>query len=95
MFDSFYDETGREWQTKAFDCNLDVWQVGDRFETEGPQTFQVEVLGSDRSAGRREDFRDSFATIRAGRVESVDVPRDETLLLFNYSSGFVLPEDDA
>jgi hypothetical protein len=84
MFDSFYDETGREWQTKAFDCGLDVWEIGDRFESEGPQTFQVEVLGSDYSKGSREDFRDSFATIRNGVVEAVDVPRDDTLPLIDY-----------
>lgn len=91
MFDSFYDPSGREWQTRAFDCQLHAWQVGSPFETEGPQTFQVEVLGSDYSKGHRTDFRDSFVTVRDGRVEAVDVPRDESLLLFNYSSGFVQP----
>ena len=92
MFDSFYDEGGREWQTKAFDRNLDEWHVGDPFPADGPGSFQVEVLGD---GPNRDDFRDSFATIRSGRVEGVDVPRDTALPLVRFGGGLKPPERDA
>jgi hypothetical protein len=84
MFDSFIAEDGTEWQVKFFDCNLDEWHVGDRFETEGPQSFQIEAIGGRRNGGVS---RWSLVTVRDGVVEACDVPRDESLPLFGYSSG--------
>jgi len=45
MFDSLFDSKGREWQTKAFDCLLDEYRVGDLMPEADASTYQVEVLG--------------------------------------------------
>lgn len=85
MFDSLHDEDGHEWQTKAFDCNLDVYKIGDRmsrsdFPASYPHTYQVEVLGGDDA----DPYTDSCATVCDGILESVHDPRDESLPLINY-----------
>lgn len=79
MFDSLYDEHGTEWQTKAFDRNLDVYHIGDTIVADSRVSFQVEVCG-----GRRETFRDTLATIHDGVLASIDDERDPALLLLNY-----------
>ena len=87
MFDRLIDAQGREWQTKAFGRNLDVFTVGEpiEFVARPPiiptvSIHQVEVLGGDEPP-----YRYSFATIRDGVLESVDVPRDEHLPLLHYT----------
>lgn len=88
MFDSFYDADGHEWQTKAFDCELDVWRIGDSFTADCGLSFQVYVLGSTGSTlnGTYETF-ESLATIRDGVVAAVPDERDESLFLLDYSGG--------
>lgn len=85
MFDSFIDEAGHEWQTKAFERNLDVWMIGDAVPGDGAESYQVEVVG-----GGREDFRDSLATVRGGILASVDDERDPSLPLLAYYGGRVI-----
>ena len=85
MFDSFYDDLGHEWQTKAFDCTLDAYRSGDTISAADlpdcyPTTYQVEIQGGED--GR--SFTDSFATIRDGVLASVHDRRDLTLPLLNY-----------
>ena len=89
MFDSFYDDAGNEWQTKAYIRNLDVFRVGDpvpnEFPETYPKTYQVEILGG-------EDSRpcvDSFATVISGVLVSINDERDTTLPLINYSGHWV------
>lgn len=91
MFDSLYDQRGDEWQTKAFRCLLDRYEIGD--ELPGPPIdYQVEILGGLIELG--EDIsRDSYATIRAGTLEIIDVPRDPTLPLRDYFGGWPKTED--
>jgi hypothetical protein len=88
MFDSLYDVDGREWQTKAFDCNLDEYRVGDTIVGDCPATFQVEILGGEGSWPNRE-FIDSYATVRNGVLTSAHDRRDITLPLLNYSGHLV------
>jgi len=92
MFDSFYDNAGNEWQTKAYVCDLE------RFVVSGPvplvhpydlPTYQVEVLGGPN----RNPSQDGFATIRDGYVESVPAERDNTLPLLDYS-GHLIDNDE-
>lgn len=88
MFDSFIDEHGRDWQTKAFDCVLARWSVGDEFrsaETHGP--FQVEIYDM-TDAG---EWCESFAQIAGGRVVGVGVPRDASLPLLSWSGRPISP----
>lgn len=86
MFDSFYDEHDNEWQTKAMDCNLDVYRIGDRL-TEPPGDFQMEVIG-----GPREITEWAWVTIRSGVVAEVGVDRDPSLVAIGYSGGpFIRP----
>lgn len=88
MFDSLYDQRGTEWQTKAFRCLLDRYRIGD--ELPGPPIdYQVEILGGDNS---KKASYDSYATIRAGTLEAIDVPRDPTLPLMDYFGGWPKPE---
>lgn len=92
MFDSFYDVAGVEWQTKAFDCDLLVWHVGDPLSADGPVAFQVEVIGDGhRNSEGRYVTQDSFVTVRDGVVEAVNVARDPTLALVGYSGGLLEP----
>lgn len=82
MFDSLYDATGIEWQTKAFNCELDRYQIGDRIGP--PFTYQAKVLGGPRG----EDSRYAYATIREGVLVEVPADRDETLPLLDYYGGW-------
>lgn len=86
MFDSLISEKGAEWQTKAFDCNLDEYAIGDQISADGPHSFQVEVIGDVDG-----EFPWSLATIRDGLLESVGDRRDHRLPLLGY--GGVLLED--
>lgn len=79
MFDSLYDADGNEWQTKAFDCNLDRYEVGDVMLA-SVDDFQVEVLGGVRGL----PSQDSFATVRGRRLAAVPDQRDESLPLMDY-----------
>lgn len=82
MFDSFYDPSGVEWQTKALACRLDRFEIGD--EVPGPPCdYQMEVIG-----GRGQGFEWSFVTIRDGRVAEIPAPRDPLLALREYSDGW-------
>ena len=77
MFDRIYDERGNEWQTKAFACNLDSYQLGDKMPA--PLDYQVGVLG-----GGPVNYVDSFAIVRGGYLAAVPSERDETLPLLTY-----------
>ena len=89
MFDSFYDENGDEWQTKAMDCNLDVYDIGDRL-TEPPGDFQMEVIGGPLESG----CEWAWVTVRGGVVAEVGVKRDPSLMAIGYSGGpFISPAD--
>lgn len=85
MFDSFYDANGDEWQTKAFDCLLDVYRIGERVPPLAGRRslltdYQVEIMGGPIPSGNR----DSFVTVRNRVVDAIDVPRDTTLPLVTY-----------
>lgn len=94
MFDSFIDARGLEWQTKAMECLLNRYQIGD--EVPGPPIdYQAEVIGGyDRESP--DGSRWSFATIRGGRLAEVPCERDSGLPVQAYSSGwgdeFLTPE---
>lgn len=83
MFDSLYDADGQEWQTKAFDCQLDTYRVGDTIKAGFRGTYQVEVFGGPRPSV------ESFATIRRGTLAAVPDARDPRLPLLDYSGRFV------
>ena len=80
MFDSLFPrkrsenlDFSNEWQTKAFDCVLNGYFIGDKMPTPlGVQTYQVEVLG-----GPDTDFM--WATVESGILTEVGVDRDENL----------------
>lgn len=84
MFDSFYDADGVEWQTKAFDCLLSRWEIGDAVPT-APIDHQVKVLGGPES----DPFQNSFATLRGGRLACVPDVRDSSLPLLDYAGGWI------
>jgi hypothetical protein len=79
MFDRIVDPSGNEWQTKAFECGLFRYEVGDRIPAVEPDTYQVEILG-----GLGDGFTDSLATVREGVLVSVHDDRDPTLPLIDY-----------
>lgn len=91
MFDSFYDAQDREWQTKAFDRNLDVWRVGDEFPADGCVSFQVEVIGDAHGSTFDGTYRtrDALVTVRDNVVAEVPAERDHTLPLVAYSGGLL------
>lgn len=78
MFDSLYDTEGNEWQTKAFSCNLDRYEAGDKMPA-SVDDFQVEVFG-----GPKRISVDSHATVRDGILTKVPDERDESLPLMDY-----------
>ena len=91
MFDSLHDAKGNEWQTKAFGRTLDVYRIGDpmpdivfRRPGEPPEPYQLEVLGGS-------PITDGYATVRKGRLASIDTIRDEALPLVSYHGGPALP----
>lgn len=88
MFDSLFDGEGREWQTKAFECDLDEYRLGDRIISDSVASYQVEVLHTVGSWPNREHI-DAFATIERGVLVAIGVPRDERLPLLDYSGHLV------
>lgn len=83
MFDSLYDAEGREWQTKAFECLLDRWDIGDEMPAAAFDDYQLEVIGGpERETHPR--YSESLATVRAGRLVSVNDERDPSLPLIAY-----------
>ncbi|MEV4777488.1 hypothetical protein [Microbacterium sp. LWH12-1.2] len=90
MFDSFYDAEDREWQTKAFDCLCDRYNVGDRIPApnEGHRdAYQVSIFGPCGSTPS--DAYDSFATIVDEKLVEVPARRDESLWLLDYCGGWI------
>jgi hypothetical protein len=81
MFDRVYDAEDQEWQTKAFKRHLMVYRIGDEAPHERHATFQIQIFG--RAEGAEKDVY-SFATVRDGRLASVNEPRDELLPLVDY-----------
>ena len=89
MFDSLYDADGNEWQTKAYDCTLDVFSAGAKmptlhdcppeFQAPVPPDYQVEVYG-----GPGDGYTDAYATVRTGVLVAVGVERDPALPLVDY-----------
>ena len=77
-FDSFYDEEGNEWQTKAFDCNLDDYRCGDLLPSVIGD-YQVEVFG-----GPDGQEVDGLAYVNADVLTNVPVERDPSLPLIGY-----------
>ena len=90
MFDSLYDSKGREWQTKAFDCLLDEFRVGDPMPDADASTYQVAVLG-----GKNGEFIESFATVRDDVLEQVPATRDIRLALIDYCGGIIAAAKEA
>jgi hypothetical protein len=76
MFDSLYDANGNEFQTKAFECLLTEYHIGDDVDAM-LFTYQVEIFGGPNN-------EDSYATVVDGTIIAIDVPRDETFTLINY-----------
>lgn len=81
MFDSFYDKDGNEWQTKALDCILGRYDIGDRVPS-SLFPHQMKVFGGPRNV-------DSFATIRDGFLAAVPAKRNEHLPLLDYNGGWL------
>ena len=78
MFDSLYDKHGNQWQTKAFDCLLANYDIGDSIPGDDlPASYQVEVLGD----------TESYATVRDGVLVAVPAERDPSLPLVDYYGG--------
>lgn len=90
MFDSMWDADGMEWQTKAFDCGLAGYQVGDELPFIGTDTYQVEIFGGAKWPGQDAD---SYATIRDKRLISINDERDETLPLLGYHGDWIKKEE--
>jgi hypothetical protein len=84
MFDSLYDADGREWQTKAFDRNLDEYRIGDVIPADCAASYQVEIY-----CGFRDDYRESLATIRSGVLVAIDDQRDQRLPLIDWGGHLV------
>lgn len=84
MFDSFRDDKGGEWQTKAMGRNLDSFRVGEPIPGP-PLDYQMEVIGGPY---RHTVGEWTFVTIRDGLLAKVPAERDETLALWNYSGGW-------
>ncbi len=92
MFDTLFDAKGHDWQTKAYDCMLDVYRIGDAMPSPSASnvsTYQVEILGDPIPS----IFVGSFATVKDNRLESVDDPRDERLPRVDYG-GAVWPNSE-
>lgn len=78
MFDSLYDKSGREWQTKAYANRLDRFDIGDMIDAEDA-SYQAEVLGG--VAGKSVY---SLATVESGRLVAVPAERNPAMRLRNY-----------
>lgn len=90
MFDSLYDSraedgVNHEWQTKAYDCTLERFDIGDpvpAIPTEYLTDYQVAILG-----GPRDEH--SLATVRDGILVAVHVARDESLPRLDYFGNII------
>lgn len=88
MFDSLYDEQGREWQTKAFGNVLAEYRTGELLPGP-PFAYQFKILGGGNFE-EGEKFMDAFATAdEDGRLASFPDERDVTLPLLDYHGGWV------
>jgi hypothetical protein len=77
-----------EWQTKAYDCELNHYFIGDQMPVIEPYDladYQVEILGE--TPGTR--FTDSLATVRGGVLRSIHDERDPSLPRVNYSGHLI------
>lgn len=90
MFDSMYDPSGAEWQTKAFHCELDRYKVGDELPFIGTETYQVEVFGG---PDKPSEYIESYATIQDGKLASIHDERDAKLPLLDYHGGWTVKEE--
>lgn len=84
MFDSLYDEAGHDWQTKAFDCVLARFKIGETMPDSSYPSYQVAILGDPDGS-----FVHSFATVQDCVLMSVHDERDESLPLLDYFGGWV------
>ena len=93
MFDSLIADDGSDWQTKAFECGLDTYRIGDAIPSPRPiyPIYQVKVLGG----GRGGEFIYSHATVLHGFLVSVPDSRDDRLPLLDYSGGWLSAGKDA
>ena len=83
MFDTLLDANGHDWQTKAFDCSLETWRIGDVMPPDDhPATYQVRVLGDPDGS-----FVESFATVERGVLVAVPASRNPLLPLIDYHGG--------
>lgn len=85
MFDSLIDKAGYEWQTKAYDCELVRYHIGDKVpplsETSfPPDEYQVEVLGGPGSGDH-----EAYATVRNRILVEVPSVRNLNLTAADYS----------
>lgn len=78
MFDSLYDDRGREWQTKALGRGMSRFSIGDRLPGM-TDSYQLEVIG--RGAGYW------FATVENARLVSIDQHRNPYVRLVTYLGG--------
>ena len=83
LFDSFYDAQGNEWQTKAFACLLDCYNIGDAVPSP-PIDYQVSVLGGEHG---HSEF--ACATIRDGHLAAVPDKRNENLPLLEHGGVWI------
>lgn len=90
MFDSMWDADGKEWQTKAFHCDLAGYRVGDELPFIGTDTYQVEIFGG--GVSNVQDI-DSYATIRDNRLAAIRDERDDTLPLLDYHGDWIKKEE--
>ena len=79
LFDSLHDGSGREFQTKALDCILHNYFLGERICVPNLPDFQIQILGVGSGC-------ESFATIRGQKLVGVNVPRDPNLPLLDYDA---------
>jgi len=88
MFDSLYDSNGHEWQTKAYDCILERFQIDQPMPHESlgtplPDAYQVAVLGGPCGC----HSEDSWATVRDHILVAVPAERDPSLPRVDYHGG--------
>lgn len=86
MFDSFRDESGGEWQTKAYGRQLQTWRHGDTVPELADAThhsYQVKVLGGSGPRGA-DSWRYSLVTVLYNVAAEIPADRDESLPLIDY-----------
>ena len=94
MFDRLYDKSDREWQTKAFNCTLQAYGLGQAIDGAPSaaddwgvnDVYQVEVLaGNDHISP---EYVESYATIRGGVLTEIPAERNVALPLLNYGGSW-------